>query len=328
MGLNAIITSLLFKKHPAELKFVLIDPKKVEFNIYADIERHFLAKLPDEAESVITDVEKVKQTLNSLCKEMDMRYDLLKTAHARNIKEYNAKFISRHLNPQKGHKYLPYIVVIVDEFGDLIMTAGKDIEMPIARIAQLARAVGIHMVIATQRPSVNIITGIIKANFPARIAFKVSSGIDSKTILDSYGAQQLIGRGDMLFSQGNEPTRVQCAFVDTPEVENIVHFIGNQQGYPSAFPLPEPDVTEGGIDKKDVDLSKRDSLFEEVARYVVSTQQGSTSNIQRKFEIGFNRAGRIVDQLEAAGIVGPINGSKPRQVLVPTEYELEKILNN
>lgn len=328
VGLNAIITSLLFKKHPAELKFVLIDPKKVEFNIYADIERHFLAKLPDEAESVITDVEKVKQTLNSLCKEMDMRYDLLKTAHARNIKEYNAKFISRHLNPQKGHKYLPYIVVIVDEFGDLIMTAGKDIEMPIARIAQLARAVGIHMVIATQRPSVNIITGIIKANFPARIAFKVSSGIDSKTILDSYGAQQLIGRGDMLFSQGNEPTRVQCAFVDTPEVENIVHFIGNQQGYPSAFPLPEPDVTEGGIDKKDVDLSKRDSLFEEVARYVVSTQQGSTSNIQRKFEIGFNRAGRIVDQLEAAGIVGPINGSKPRQVLVPTEYELEKLLNN
>ena len=225
VGLNAIITSLLFKKHPAELKFVLIDPKKVEFNIYADIERHFLAKLPDEAESVITDVEKVKQTLNSLCKEMDMRYDLLKTAHARNIKEYNAKFISRHLNPQKGHKYLPYIVVIVDEFGDLIMTAGKDIEMPIARIAQLARAVGIHMVIATQRPSVNIITGIIKANFPARIAFKVSSGIDSKTILDSYGAQQLIGRGDMLFSQGNEPTRVQCAFVDTPEVENIVHFM-------------------------------------------------------------------------------------------------------
>ena len=328
VGLNAIITSLLFKKHPAELKFVLIDPKKVEFNIYADIERHFLAKLPDEAESVITDVEKVKQTLNSLCKEMDMRYDLLKTAHARNIKEYNAKFISRHLNPQKGHKYLPYIVVIVDEFGDLIMTAGKDIEMPIARIAQLARAVGIHMVIATQRPSVNIITGIIKANFPARIAFKVSSGIDSKTILDSYGAQQLIGRGDMLFSQGNEPTRVQCAFVDTPEVENIVHFIGNQQGYPSAFPLPEPDITEGGIDKKDVDLSKRDSLFEEVAHYVVSTQQGSTSNIQRKFEIGFNRAGRIVDQLEAAGIVGPINGSKPRQVLVPTEYELEKILNN
>ena len=328
VGLNAIITSLLFKKHPAELKFVLIDPKKVEFNIYADIERHFLAKLPDEAESVITDVEKVKQTLNSLCKEMDMRYDLLKTAHARNIKEYNAKFISRHLNPQKGHKYLPYIVVIVDEFGDLIMTAGKDIEMPIARIAQLARAVGIHMVIATQRPSVNIITGIIKANFPARIAFKVSSGIDSKTILDSYGAQQLIGRGDMLFSQGNEPTRVQCAFVDTPEVENIVHFIGNQQGYPSAFPLPEPDITEGGIDKKDVDLSKRDSLFEEVARYVVSTQQGSTSNIQRKFEIGFNRAGRIVDQLEAAGIVGSINGSKPRQVLVPTEYELEKLLNN
>ena len=327
VGLNAIITSLLFKKHPAELKFVLIDPKKVEFNIYADIERHFLAKLPDEAESVITDVEKVKQTLNSLCKEMDTRYDLLKMAHTRNIKEYNEKFVSRHLNPQKGHKYLPYIVVIVDEFGDLIMTAGKDIEMPIARIAQLARAVGIHMVIATQRPSVNIITGVIKANFPARIAFKVSSGVDSKTILDGSGAQQLIGRGDMLFSQGNEPTRVQCAFVDTPEVENIVHFIGNQQGYPSAFPLPEPDIAEGSVDRKDIDLSKRDSLFEDVARYVVSTQQGSASTIQRKFEIGFNRAGRIVDQLEAAGIVGPINGSKPRQVLVPTEYELEKILN-
>ncbi|KGN79116.1 cell division protein FtsK [Porphyromonadaceae bacterium COT-184 OH4590] len=328
VGLNAIITSLLFKKHPSELKFVLIDPKKVEFNIYADIERHFLAKLPDEQEPVITDVEKVKQTLNSLCKEMDSRYDLLKMAHSRNIKEYNEKFISRHLNPLKGHRYLPYIVVIVDEFGDLIMTAGKDVEMPIARIAQLARAVGIHMVIATQRPSVNIITGVIKANFPARIAFKVSSGVDSKTILDGSGAQQLIGRGDMLFSQGNEPTRVQCAFVDTPEVENIVHFIGNQQGYPSAFPLPEPDFAEGGTDKKELDPAKRDSLFEDVARFVVSTQQGSTSNVQRKFEIGFNRAGRIVDQLEAAGIVGPINGSKPRQVLIPTEYELEKLLNS
>lgn len=327
VGLNAIITSLLFKKHPAELKFVLIDPKKVEFNIYADIERHFLAKLPDEEEPVITDVEKVKQTLNSLCKEMDNRYDLLKTAHARNIKEYNEKFVSRHLNPLNGHRYLPYIVVIVDEFGDLIMTAGKEVEMPIARIAQLARAVGIHMVIATQRPSVNIITGVIKANFPARVAFKVSSGVDSKTILDGPGAQQLIGRGDLLFSQGNEPTRVQCAFVDTPEVENIVHFIGNQQGYTGAFPLPEPDIAEGGGEKKEIDISKRDSLFEEVARFVVSTQQGSASTIQRKFEIGFNRAGRIVDQLEAAGIVGPINGSKPRQVLVPTEYELEKILN-
>ncbi len=327
VGLNAIITSLLFKKHPSELKFVLIDPKKVEFNIYADIERHFLAKLPDEQEPVITDVEKVKQTLNSLCKEMDSRYDLLQMAHSRNIKEYNEKFISRHLNPLKGHRYLPYIVVIVDEFGDLIMTAGKDVEMPIARIAQLARAVGIHMVIATQRPSVNIITGVIKANFPARIAFKVSSGVDSKTILDGSGAQQLIGRGDMLFSQGSEQTRVQCAFVDTPEVENIVHFIGNQQGYPSAFPLPEPDFAEGGAEKKELDPTKRDSLFEDVARFVVSTQQGSTSNIQRKFEIGFNRAGRIVDQLEAAGIVGPINGSKPRQVLIPTEYELEKLLN-
>lgn len=327
VGLNAIITSLLFKKHPSELKFVLIDPKKVEFNIYADIEKHFLAKLPEEDEPVITDVEKVKQTLNSLCKEMDNRYDLLKSAHARNIKEYNEKFISRHLNPLSGHRYLPYIVVIVDEFGDLIMTAGKEVEMPIARIAQLARAVGIHMVIATQRPSVNIITGVIKANFPARVAFKVSSGVDSKTILDGPGAQQLIGRGDLLFSQGNEPTRVQCAFVDTPEVENIVHFIGNQQGYSNAFPLPEPDIAEGGTDKKDIDLSKRDSLFDEVARYVVASQQGSASTIQRKFEIGFNRAGRIVDQLEASGIVGPVNGSKPRQVLIPTEYELEKILN-
>ncbi len=328
VGLNAIITSLLFKKHPSELKLVLIDPKKVEFNIYSDIEKHFLAKLEDELEPVITDVEKVKQTLNSLCKEMDARYDLLKAAHARNIKEYNEKFISRRLNPMKGHKYLPYIVVIVDEFGDLIMTAGKEIEMPIARIAQLARAVGIHMIIATQRPSVNIITGIIKANFPARIAFKVSSGVDSKTILDGPGAQQLIGRGDMLFTQGNEPTRVQCAFVDTPEVENIVHFIGNQQGYPSAFILPESDIDDSSADKKEVDMSKKDSLFDEVARYVVSSQQGSVSNIQRNFEIGFNRAGRIVDQLEASGIVGPQKGSKPRDVLIATEYDLDKILNS
>ena len=328
VGLNAIITSLLFKKHPSELKFVLIDPKKVEFNIYADIEKHFLAKLPEEEEPVITDVEKVKQTLNSLCKEMDERYDLLKLAHARNVKEYNDKFIKRQLNPQKGHRYMPYIVVIVDEFGDLIMTAGKEVEMPIARIAQLARAVGIHMVIATQRPSVNIITGVIKANFPARIAFKVSSGVDSKTILDGSGAQQLIGRGDLLFSQGNEPTRVQCAFVDTPEVENIVHFISDQQSYPAAFALPEPDAPSVNGEQKTVDITKRDSLFDEVARYVVSSQQGSTSTVQRKFEIGFNRAGRIVDQLEAAGIVGPIRGSKPREVLVQTEYDLEKILSS
>ena len=325
VGLNAIITSLLYKKHPAELKFVLIDPKKVEFNIYADIERHFLAKLPEADEPVITDTQKVVQTLNSLCKEMDLRYDLLKLAHARNIKEYNEKFISRHLNPQKGHRFLPYIVVIVDEFGDLIMTAGKEVEMPIARIAQLARAVGMHMVIATQRPSVNIITGVIKANFPARVAFKVSSGVDSKTILDGSGAQQLIGRGDLLFSQGNEPTRVQCAFVDTPEVENIVHFIGDQQGYPTALYLPEPDVAESNVEASTFD-GKRDSMFDEVARYVVASQQGSSSNIQRKFSIGFNRAARLVDQLEAAGIVGAPDGPKPRQVLIQTEYDLEKIL--
>ena len=328
VGLNAIITSLLYKKHPSQLKFVLVDPKKVEFNIYSDIERHFLAKLPDMDEPVITDTTKVVQTLNSLCKEMDQRYDLLKNAHVRNIKEYNDKFINRRLNPLKGHKYLPYIVVIIDEFGDLIMTAGKEVEMPIARIAQLARAVGIHMILATQRPSVNIITGVIKANFPARVAFKVASGIDSKTILDGPGAQQLVGKGDLLFSQGNEPVRVQCAFVDTPEVENIVNFISEQQGYPSAFNLPEPDVVEGEADLSGVDLSKRDPLFEEAARLIVGTQQGSTSNIQRKFSIGYNRAGRIVDQLEVAGIIGPFEGSKPRQVLVQTEYDLERLLQN
>jgi S-DNA-T family DNA segregation ATPase FtsK/SpoIIIE len=327
VGLNAIITSLIYKKHPAQLKFVLVDPKKVEFNIYADIEHHFLAKLPDTGDPVITDTGKVVQTLNSLCKEMDQRYELLKMAHVRNIKEYNAKFIDRRLNPEKGHKYLPYIVVIVDEFGDLIMTAGKEVEMPIARIAQLARAVGIHMVIATQRPSVNIITGVIKANFPARIAFKVSAMVDSKTILDGSGAQQLIGRGDMLFSQGNDPVRVQCAFVDTPEVENIVHFIAEQRGYPSAFALPEIDSNESDIDMaasgKD---SVRDAMFDEVARLVVATQQASASNIQRKFSIGFNRAARLIDQLEEAGIVGSPDGSKPRQVLVKTEYDLDRML--
>lgn len=328
VGLNAIITSLLYKKHPSQLKFVLVDPKKVEFNIYSEIERHFLAKIPDADEPVITDTSKVVETLNSLCKEMDARYDLLKLAHARNIREYNEKFIARRLNPLKGHKYLPYIVVIVDEFGDLIMTAGKEVELPIARIAQLARAVGIHMIIATQRPSVNIITGIIKANFPARIAFKVSSGVDSKTILDGPGAQQLIGRGDLLFSQGEMPVRVQCAFVDTPEVEEIVKFIGDQQGYPSAFELPEPDVAGEENDLSGVDLSKRDPYFDEVARYVVSSQQGSTSNIQRKFEIGFNRAGRIMDQLEVAGVVGPAKGSKPREVLIMTDYELDQLLNS
>lgn len=328
VGLNAIITSLLYKKHPSQLKFVLVDPKKVEFNIYSEIERHFLAKIPDADEPVITDTSKVVETLNSLCKEMDARYDLLKMAHARNIREYNEKFISRRLNPLKGHKYLPYIVVIVDEFGDLIMTAGKEVELPIARIAQLARAVGIHMIIATQRPSVNIITGIIKANFPARIAFKVSSSVDSKTILDGPGAQQLIGRGDLLFSQGDVPVRVQCAFVDTPEVEDIVKFIGDQQGYPSAFELPEPDVAGEESDLSGVDLSRRDAFFEDVARYVVANQIGSTSNIQRKFEIGFNRAGRIMDQLEASGIVGPARGSKPREVIVQTDYELDQLLNS
>lgn len=327
VGLNAIITSLLYKKHPSQLKFVLIDPKKVEFNIYSEIERHFLATIPDADEPVITDTSKVIETLNSLCKEMDSRYDLLKAAHARNIKEYNEKFVNRRLNPLKGHKYLPYIVVIVDEFGDLIMTAGKEVELPIARIAQLARAVGIHMIIATQRPSVNIITGIIKANFPARIAFKVVSGRDSQTILDGTGANQLIGRGDLLFSKGEIPERVQCAFVDTPEVENIVKFVSEQQGYPSAFQLPEPDVEGEDSDLSGVDLSKRDSLFDEVARYVVSSQMGSTSNIQRKFEIGFNRAGRIMDQLEVAGVVGPARGSKPREVLIQTDYELEQLFS-
>ncbi len=328
VGLNAIITSLLYKKHPSELKFVLVDPKKVEFNIYSDIEKHFLAALPDADEPVITDTSLVVQTLNSLCKEMDTRYNLLKDAKARNIIEYNDKFKNRRLNPLKGHKYLPYIVVIVDEFGDLIMTAGKEVELPIARIAQLARAVGIHMIIATQRPSVNIITGIIKANFPARIAFKVSSGVDSKTILDGPGADRLIGRGDMLFSKGNEPERVQCAFVDTPEVEEIVNFISGQRGYPTCFELPEPDSSEDGNDLSGVDMTKRDPYFEEVARYIVASQMGSTSNIQRKFEIGFNRAGRIMDQIEVAGIVGPAKGSKPREVLIQTEVDLEYILKS
>ncbi len=327
VGLNAILTSLLYKKHPAQLKFVLIDPKKVEFNIYSHIEQHFLAKLPDEEEAIITDVTKVVATLNSICKEMDERYDLLKAASTRNIKEYNAKFQARRLNPEKGHKYMPYIVVVVDEFGDLIMTAGKEVELPIARIAQLARAVGIHMIIATQRPSTNIITGIIKANFPARIAFRVSSMIDSRTILDASGANQLIGRGDMLFSQGSDMVRIQCAFVDTPEVEQVCDFIGDQVGYPTAFLLPEY-VPEGSEDSGvgEVDLRNRDSMFEDAARMVIASQQGSTSMIQRKFSIGYNRAGRIMDQLEAAGIVGPFEGSKARQVLVMDETHLQTIL--
>ena len=329
VGLNAILTSLLYKKHPAQLKFVLIDPKKVEFNIYSHIEQHFLAKLPDEEDAIITDVTKVVATLNSICKEMDERYDLLKAASTRNIKEYNAKFQARRLNPNKGHKYMPYIVVVVDEFGDLIMTAGKEVELPIARIAQLARAVGIHMIIATQRPSTNIITGIIKANFPARIAFRVSSMIDSRTILDASGANQLIGRGDMLFSQGSDMVRIQCAFVDTPEVEQVCDFIGEQVGYPTAFLLPEY-VPEGSEDSGigEIDLKNRDSMFEDAARMVVASQQGSTSMIQRKFSIGYNRAGRIMDQLEAAGIVGPFEGSKARQVLVMDDTHLESVLSN
>jgi S-DNA-T family DNA segregation ATPase FtsK/SpoIIIE len=327
VGINVIITSLLYKKHPSQLKFVFIDPKKVELNIYSVLEKHYLAKLPDAEEPVITDIQKVKNTLNSINVEMDARYDLLKAAQARNIKEYNKKFISRRLNPEKGHRFMPYIVVIIDEFADLIMTAGKEIELPIARIAQLARAVGIHMIIATQRPSTNIITGVIKANFPARIAFKVASMIDSRTILDSPGANQLIGRGDMLISQGSEMTRVQCAFVDTPEVENIVGFIGDQRGYPTAFLLPEyaGDEEPG---PGEVDLRNRDELFDDAARVVVMNQMGSTSMIQRKFSIGYNRAGRLMDQLEAAGIVGPSEGSKARQVLLQDEYSLEQLLNS
>ena len=329
VGLNAIITSLLYKKHPAELKIVLVDPKKVEFSVYSSIENHFLAKIPDDdAEPIITDVTKVIHTLNSLCKEMDTRYDLLKMAQARNIKEYNKKFIDRQLNPQNGHKYMPYIVVVIDEFGDLIMTAGKEVELPIARIAQLARAVGIHMIIATQRPTTNIITGTIKANFPSRIAFRVGAMIDSRTILDRPGAQQLVGRGDMLYLNGGEPVRVQCAFVDTPEVERINQFIADQQGYAGAFELPMPDLgeDEGGGEGRDVDMQHLDPMFEDAARLIVREQSGSTSLIQRKFAIGYNRAGRLMDQLEKAGIVGAAHGSKPREVLIMDENNLENLL--
>lgn len=327
VGLNAIITSLLYKKHPAEMKMVLVDPKMVEFNIYSRIEKHYLAKLPDAEKAIITDVSKVTQTLNSLTKEMDDRYELLMNAGVRNIKEYNEKFKKRRLLPTKGHRFLPYIVVIIDEFGDLIMTAGKEIEMPIARIAQKARAVGMHMVIATQRPTTNIITGTIKANFPARMAFRVTSQIDSRTILDMSGANQLIGRGDMLFSQGSDLIRIQCAFVDTPEVEDIAKYISGQQGYAEAFALPEyvGDSSEDRING--ADLTDRDPLFEEAARLIVVHQQGSTSLIQRKFSIGYNRAGRLMDQLEMAGIVGPTQGSKPREVLIADEYHLEQLLN-
>lgn len=328
VGINAILVSLLYKKHPSQLKFVMVDPKKVELSIYRTIEKHFLAKLPNEEEAIITDTKKVIYTLNALCIEMDNRYELLKEAGARNIKEYNEKFISRRLNPQHGHKFLPFIVLVIDEFADLIMTAGKEVEIPIARIAQLARAVGIHLIIATQRPSVNVITGTIKANFPGRIAFKVSAKVDSRTILDVGGAEQLIGRGDMLVSHGSELLRLQCAFVDTPEVEKVVDFIGSQRGYPSAFELPEYEGDEEGGKDKIVDLVNRDKLFEDCARTVVQTQSGSTSNLQRRFNLGYNRAGRIMDQLEAAGIVGPAMGSKPRDVLFHTEAELEQFLNS
>jgi S-DNA-T family DNA segregation ATPase FtsK/SpoIIIE len=328
VGLNAAITSLLYKKHPAELKFVLIDPKMVEFSIYSTIEKHFLAKLPDAEKPIITDFTKVIYTLNSLTKEMDDRYELLEKAGSRNVKEYNEKFINRRLNPQKGHRFMPYIVVIIDEFGDLIMTAGKEIEQPIARIAQKARAVGIHMIIATQRPTTTIITGTIKANFPARVAFRVISIIDSRTILDVQGANQLIGRGDMLYTQGNDMTRIQCAFVDTPEVERISKFIGSQQGYPTALLLPEYSGEAEGKQSSAADLSELDPLFEESARLLVTHQQGSTSLIQRKFQIGYNRAGRIMDQLELAKIVGPqTQAGKPREVYIQDEYRLEQILN-
>ena len=327
VGVNAVLVSLLYKKHPSQLKFVLVDPKKVELSLYRVIEKHFLAKLPGEEESIITDTKKVINTLNALCIEMDNRYDLLKEAHCRNIKEYNEKFTSRKLNPEKGHQYLPFIVLVVDEFADLIMTAGKEVEMPIARLAQLARAVGIHLIIATQRPSVNIITGTIKANFPARIAFKVSSKIDSRTILDAGGAEQLIGKGDMLISYNGEIVRLQCAFVDTPEVENVCQFIGDQRGYPQAFLLPEY-VDEKEMEGKDFNVNDRDSLFADAARLIVQNQVGSTSLIQRRMKLGYNRAGRLMDQLEAAGIVGPNLGSKAREVRFKTEMELEDYLQD
>ena len=327
VGLNAVLTSLLYKKHPSQLKFVLVDPKKVELTLFNKIERHFLAKLPDSEDAIITDNQKVIHTLNSLCIEMDERYELLKNAFVRNIKEYNAKFVARKLNPENGHKYLPYIVLVIDEFADLIMTAGKEVETPIARLAQLARAIGIHLIIATQRPSTNIITGSIKANFPARIAFRVTTGIDSRTILDSGGAEQLIGRGDMLLSTGSDLVRLQCAFVDTPEVEKLTEFIGSQRAYPDAFLLPEY-IDENATAIGDVDKSDRDVLFEDAARLIVQHQQGSASLLQRKLKLGYNRAGRIVDQLEAAGIIGQFEGSKARQVLITDEMSLEQLLNN
>jgi DNA segregation ATPase FtsK/SpoIIIE, S-DNA-T family len=328
VGINAILVSLLYKKHPSQLKFVMIDPKKVELSIYKKIEKHFLAKLPNETDPIITDTKKAIYTLKALCDEMDNRYELLKEAGARNIKEYNEKIVNRKIKNPAEHKYLPFIVLVIDEFADLIMTAGKEVEMPIARLAQLARAVGIHLIIATQRPSVNVITGTIKANFPARIAFKVSAKVDSRTILDTGGAEQLIGRGDMLVSHGSELLRLQCAFVDTPEVEEIVNFIGDQRGYPSAHPLPEPEMDDEDGGGKAVDLKNRDKLFDDCARLVVQMQSGSTSNLQRRLNLGYNRAGRIMDQLEAAGVVGPANGSKPREVYFKSDSELDEFLHS
>jgi S-DNA-T family DNA segregation ATPase FtsK/SpoIIIE len=327
VGLNVILASLLYKRHPSQLKFVLVDPKKVEMSLFSKIERHYLAKLPNSEESIITDTKKVVHTLNSLCIEMENRYEILKDAGARNLKEYNAKFVGRKLNPKEGHRFLPYIVLVIDELADLMMTAGKEVETPIARLAQLARAIGIHLVVATQRPSVNVITGVIKANFPARLSFRVTSKVDSRTILDAGGADQLVGQGDMLFSSGSDVIRIQCPFVDTPEVERVCEFIGSQKGYDSAYLLPEYEGDdEGGA--SDVDLSDRDALFEQAAELIVNHQQGSTSLIQRKLKLGYNRAGRLIDQLEAAGIVGPFEGSKAREVLIKDQLSLEQLLSN
>ena len=327
VGINAILTSILYKKHPAQVKFVLVDPKKIELSIYNKIERHYLAKLPESEDAIIIDNDKVINTLNSLCMEMDNRYELLKDAMTRNIKEYNMKFISRKLNPENGHTFLPYIVLVIDEFADLIMTAGKEVETPLARLAQLSRAVGIHLIIATQRPSVNVITGLIKANFPARIAFRVTSKIDSRTILDTGGAEQLIGRGDLLYSQSNDLTRIQCGFIDTPEVEKLSEFIGSQMGYPTAYELPEYSKDDSGS-SSDISIEDRDSMFNEAARVIVSNQQGSASLLQRKLKLGYNRAGRLIDQMEEAGIVGPFEGSKPRQVLISDLNSLETLLSS
>lgn len=328
VGLNVLLTSLIYKKHPSQLKFVLVDPKKVELTLFNKIERHFLAKLPGSEEAIITDTKKVIYTLNSLCMEMDNRYDLLKDAGCRNLKEYNSKFVNRKLNPEQGHRFLPYIVLVIDELADLMMTAGKEVETPIARLAQLARAIGIHLVVATQRPSVNVITGIIKANFPARLSFRVTSKVDSRTILDTGGAEQLVGQGDMLLSLGSDIIRLQCAFVDTPEVDSVCDFVGSQRGYESAYLLPEYEGEDGEGSALDVDLSERDALFDEAARIIVAHQQGSTSLIQRKLKLGYNRAGRLIDQLEAAGVVGAFEGSKAREVLIQDEYSLEQLLNS